>query len=54
MDVIALAQHGIRNSVATLGTAVGKITLGKCIGTAERLYVVLTEMRRAGVQHSEL
>ena len=24
MDVIALAQHGIRNSVATLGTAVGE------------------------------
>ena len=48
MDVIALAQHGIRNSVATLGTAVGKIISRKCIGTAERSYVVLTEMRRAG------
>jgi DNA primase len=44
LDVVALAQHGIGNAVATLGTATTGMHVQKLLRQAERIVFALTAM----------
>ena len=50
MDVLALAEHGIDNAVATLGTAIGKSALREAVPASHRPRDVLLRRRRRGPQ----
>ena len=54
MDVIALAQHGISNATATLGTATSKPTWNASTGCAGRWCSVSMATRRAARRRSAL
>ena len=46
MDVVALAQNGFPNAVATLGRRQAKLTTTSCIGIPMRSFVVLMAIKQ--------